>query len=180
MLIRAEKSALLVIDVQERLLPAIEGGEQVMQNIAWLTRIATRLGVPVMASEQYPSGLGPTVPELRAALPLQTIPEKTHFSCVASGCLDVFDARTRQQVVVTGIETHVCVLQTTLELKAEGNEVFVVADCVSSRRPYDRELALARMRDNGVQIVTSEMVVFEWLRQADTPLFKEISREFLR
>ena len=180
MLIRAEDSALLVIDVQERLLPVIDGGEEVMRNITWLTRIATRLGVPVMASEQYPAGLGPTVPELRAALPLHTIPEKTHFSCVAGGCLESFEALSRRQIVVTGIETHVCVLQTALELRERGVEVFVVADCVASRRPYDREMALARMRGEGVQIVTGEMVVFEWLRQAGTPLFKEISREFLR
>ena len=86
----------------------------------------------------------------------------------------------RAQVVLVGIEAHVCVLQTALELAEEGQEVYVVADAVGSRRAVDRDVALARMRDEGVRIVTREMVVFEWLQEAGTPLFKDISKEFLR
>jgi isochorismate hydrolase len=86
----------------------------------------------------------------------------------------------RPQIVIAGVETHVCVLQTALELAEEGKSVFVVADCVGSRRVSDRDLALARLRQDGIRIVSREMAAFEWLRQADTPLFREICRDFLR
>ena len=99
---------------------------------------------------------------------------------VAAGCLATLPGADRAQVVVAGIEAHVCVLQTALELIEEGREVYVVADAVGSRRPQDRDAALARLRGEGVRVVTREMVVFEWLRVAGTPLFRDISRDFLR
>ena len=107
--------------------------------------------------------------------------EKLHFSCSAErDCMRRIDALGRQQIVVIGAEAHVCVLQTALDLRMAGKEVYLVADGVSSRAPRDVELALERMRDEGVRIVSREMVVFEWLHQAGTDLFRRISRDFLR
>ncbi|HSN46760.1 MAG TPA: hydrolase [Casimicrobiaceae bacterium] len=180
MLLDSKRSLLLVIDVQEKLLPAIHDHAAIAAGIAWLARVARRLDVPVAATEQYPRGLGALVPAIRELLPEGAVGSKNHFSCVAAGCLPGLPGADRAQVVLVGIEAHVCVLQTALELAEEGREVYVVADAVGSRRPYDRDVALARMRDEGVRIVTREMVVFEWLQEAGTPLFKDISKEFLR
>ena len=180
MLINAERSQLLVIDMQEKLLPVIHDRDTVIANTGWLIRVATRIGVPVAALEQYPKGLGRTVKLLRELVPADAIARKVHFSGVASRCLPALPGADRAQVVIAGVEAHVCVLQTALELAEEGKSVFVVADCVGSRRVGDRDLALERLRHDGVRIVSREMAAFEWLRQADTALFREICREFLR
>jgi nicotinamidase-related amidase len=180
MLIERERSSLLVIDIQERLLPHIHEGETVLANAVWLVKLAQRLGVPAMFSEQYPKGIGPTVAVLRGLTFPEAVAEKLHFSCVAAKCLERLPGAERPQVVVAGTESHVCVLQTVLDLRAQGKEVFVVADAVGSRKPSDKELALARMRSHGVHIVSREMVAFEWLKQAGTDEFRAISREFLK
>ena len=181
MLMRAENSCLLVVDLQERLLPAIHQADKILANCAWLIRIAQRLRVPVLASEQYPQGLGLTVAAIREWLPADAFMEKTHFSCAAEqNCMRRIDAMGRDQIVMVGAEAHVCVLQTALDLRAVGKEVYLVADGVSSRSPSDVERALTRMQAEGVRIVSREMVVFEWLHQAGTEQFREISREFLR
>jgi len=180
MLMNAHDSTLLVVDVQERLLPHIHDWQRLLENVTWLVRVAQKLGVPVMATEQYPKGIGPTHADVAALLPTGSIDEKTHFSCVAARCLTALPGHERRQVVVCGIESHVCVLQTVLDLRQNGKEVYVVADAVSSRRPADRELALERMRMHGVSVVSREMVAFEWLHEAATPLFREISRDFLK
>jgi nicotinamidase-related amidase len=180
MLMSAENSALLVVDVQERLLTHIDGWQTLLENIAWLVRAAEKIGVPIMVSEQYPKGLGATEAELAKLFPPGAVAEKLHFSCVAAGCLTGLAGADRSQVIICGIESHVCVLQTALELREQGHDVFVVADAVGSRDPEHKALALARMRAHGIEIVAGEMVVFEWLRQAGTPLFREISKEFLR
>ena len=179
-LVRAERSALLLIDLQERLLPHIHEGGMALEHGIWLARIARRLGVPIVASEQYPQGLGPTAAPLRELLQPEEIVEKVHFSCVAEGCLAVHPTWARSQFVVAGTETHVCVLQSVLGLLAEGKDVFVVADAVGSRRAADRDLGIARMRDAGAQIVSREMVAFEWLARAGSDVFREISRNFIR
>ncbi len=180
MLIDARRSVLLVIDMQEKLLPAIHEHERVIANVTWLIRAAQKIGVPVAASEHYPKGLGHTAKAIRALLPEGALGTKNHFSGVAAQCLSRLPGADRPQVVVIGVEAHVCLLQTSLELLEEGKEIYVVADCVGSRRDYDRDVALARLRQEGARIVTREMVVFEWLGEAATPLFDEISREFLR
>ena len=180
MLMNRDQSALLVVDIQERLLPHIHEGQAVLDNAVWLVKVAQRLGVPVMASEQYPKGIGHTVAVLRGLTLPEAVAEKLHFSCVAAKCLDGLSGSERPQVVVAGTESHVCVLQTVLDLRGQGKEVFVVAEAVGSRRPSDKELALARMRSHGVHIVSREMVAFEWLRQAGSEEFREISREFLK
>ncbi|MFA6445333.1 MAG: hydrolase [Sterolibacterium sp.] len=184
MLMNADESLLLVVDVQERLLPVIHDWQRLLDNAMWLVQLAQHLDVPVIASEQYPRGLGPTQADLRALLPAQGIVEKLHFSCVAAGMFQPGQAGApgagRSQVVVCGIESHVCVLQTVLDLREQGRQVFVVADAVSSRDPASKALALERMRRHEIEVVSREMVAFEWLKQAGTPIFKEISNQFLR
>jgi len=180
MLMDRSASALLVVDIQERLLPHVSEWQRVLENAVWLVQVAQRLEVPVMVSEQYPKGIGHTHEALRRLVPVGAVREKLHFSCAAARCLEGLDGAQRRQMVVCGIESHVCVLQTVLELRGQGKEVFVVADAVSSRKLSDRELALARMREHGAEVVSREMVAFEWLTQAGTAEFREISSGFLR
>lgn len=180
MLIRPTTSMLLHIDHQERLLPAIDGAAAVVDNAVWLTRIARRLGIPIGATLQYPQGLGGFPPALAdLLLPGETV-DKVHFSALREDGLTLIKGIERPQIVVTGCEAHVCVLQTTLDLLADGKEVFLVADAAGSRRAGDKALAVERMRQAGVVIVSREMVAFEWLECAGTDVFREISREFLR
>jgi nicotinamidase-related amidase len=180
MLIRAEASSLLVVDVQQKLVPAIHDGAALVERVVWLVRVAQRLGVPVAATEHYPAGLGPAVEALRALIPASAIAEKVHFSCAEARCLAGLPGADRRQVVIAGMEAHVCVMQSALGLFAEGRQVFVVADAVGSRDPDNRALALERLRDNGIDIVTREMVAYEWLGRGGTPQFRDVSREFLR
>lgn len=180
MRIKASQSTLLIIDVQERLLPAILDGESVIENTSWLQRIARRMNVPTLITEQYSKGLGPTVSVLREGVEADAILEKMDFSSAADGELFKRPGGDRQQFVVCGCETHVCVMQTVLDLLERGNQVFVVEEAVSSRRASDKALALTRMRQAGAEIVSREMVVFEWMERAGTDLFKTISREFIR
>lgn len=184
MLISAQRSTLLLIDLQERLFPVIHEAEQVLEHSLWLTRLAQRLGVPVIGTEQYPQGLGPTLPVLRERLDDAAIVEKIHFSAVPEGEGEggIFRAvgGDRAQFIVAGTEAHVCVQQTVLDLLDCGRRVFVVSEAVGARRPADKALALERMRRHGADIVSREMVAFEWLRQAGSDLFRQISREFLR
>jgi len=171
-----DDSCLLVIDIQERLNPTMAAAEQVVANTKILLKAAHRLEVPTLVSEQYPRGLGPIVPELRGMMSDDAIVEKLHFSCMGEPAYTQrFDALDRPQVVVAGIEAHVCVLQTVMDLLSVGRDVFVVADATSSRAPENHQAALERMRADGARIVTTEMVVFEWLARAGTPEFKELS-----
>jgi nicotinamidase-related amidase len=179
-LLRADQSALLVIDVQERLLPHIHDWQRVLGQVDWLVRVAQRLALPVAATEQYPQGIGHTHPLVAGRLPAAAVGEKLHFSCVAGNCLPGLPGMDRPQLVVCGIEAHVCVLQTVLQLAETGKQVFVVAEAVGSRNPEHKELALARMRAHGVTIVCREMVAFEWLGQAGTEQFRDISKNFLK
>ncbi len=179
MKIDAAQSVLLVIDIQEKLLPVIHEKERILENALWLTRLANLLEIPVMASEQYPKGLGATVPELRNEFAAGAVGEKTAFSC-ADGCLAGLPGNDRTQVILCGIEAHVCVLQTALDFRSQGKDVFIADEAVGSRRPRDKELALARMRDEGVRIVSREMIAFEWLKGASHPHFRTVSKEFVR
>ena len=180
MLLDAQRSLLLAIDLQEKMLPAVADHDELLRNCDWMVRVAQQIGVPVAAIEQYPDGLGRLAPAIRALLPPGATAVKTRFSSVSAKCLGDLPGSDRAQVVIVGVESHVCVLQTALDLYHEGKEVYVVADCVGSRRALDRDLALARMRQEGVRIVSREMVAFEWLGEANTPLFRTVSREFLK
>ena len=176
MLIDAARSSLLMVDIQERLAPVMHDPRSVLYNGALLVKAARRLEVPVLCSEQYPKGLGPTMVDVREVLPEGATLEKSEFSCAANpGLLQALRDTGREQVVVAGIEAHVCVLQTCLGLTREGFEVFVVRDACSSRREANAEAAFARMAANGVSVVTLEMALFEWLGRAGTDAFKEIT-----
>ncbi|MDQ6916517.1 MAG: hydrolase [Pseudomonadota bacterium] len=180
MLLDAHRSQLLAIDLQEKMLPAIADHDQILRNCEWLVRVAQKIGVPVAAIEQYPKGLGPLVAQIGELLPTGAIAAKTRFSSVGAKCLADLPGSDRTQVVIVGVESHVCVLQTAVDLYHEGKEVYVVADCVGSRHGMDCELAILRMRQDGIRIVSREMVAFEWLGEADTPLFRAVSKEFLK
>jgi nicotinamidase-related amidase len=176
MKINCERAFLLVIDVQERLLPAMHEPDRVVDNCRILVQAASRLGVPVLASEQYPKGLGPTVPALAEHLPVAGTYAKLHFSCADDRALrSAIAALGRDQAVLCGIESHVCVSQTALDLVALGPACFVAADATSSRNPDHVAPALARLRGNGVEVVVTEQVLFECLAQAGTNLFKDVS-----
>ncbi|MFG3454745.1 MULTISPECIES: hydrolase [Pseudomonadaceae] len=180
MLIRAQDSTLLIIDIQERLFPAIDGNTALAEHSAWLMQVAERIGVPVLLTEQYSKGLGPTVASLRDGVAEEAIIEKLHFSAARDGELFKRPGGERKQFVICGTETHICVLQTVLDLVARGNQVFVVEEAVGSRRASDKALGLARMQQAGASIVSREMVAFEWMEQAGTDLFRSVSREFIR
>ncbi len=177
MLLSADRSQLLVVDIQERLMPAMANPETVIDKTNLLISAARRLAVPVTASAQYPKGLGPVVPEIATHLSEDEVFDKLAFSCAADAALAVrVQGGQRPQLVVCGVESHVCVLQTALEFSGLGMEVSVVMDACSSRNPDNWALAGHRFRQNGVQTVSAEMVCFEWLGQAGTDAFRELSR----
>lgn len=176
MKIDADTSALLVVDVQERLMPAMDRAERVIGNVAVLLRAAHRLGVPMLASEQYPKGLGPTVAALGNLVPRDRVLAKTTFSVMADAALrDGVGTMGRRDVIVAGVEAHVCVMQTALDLARAGYAPRVVADATTSRAPESRDIALRRLEAHGVDLVTTEMVLFEWLGRAGTEDFRELS-----
>lgn len=171
----AGDTGLLVIDMQEKLVPKIAGAQALVRDIAFLIDAARVLGMPIQATEQYPKGLGPTVPELAQRLPDR--PAKVAFSCCAiSAVPDGFRAAGRPKVVLAGIESHVCVLNTALDLLALDFRVYIPADGVSSRYAIDHQHALSRLAQAGAIVTTVETAVFEWVGAAGTPQFKEISR----
>ncbi|WP_417222387.1 hydrolase [Amphritea sp.] len=181
MLIYPNSSCLLVVDIQEKLAPAIHEGDAVIANVRWLAEVAKLANVPVLTTEQYPKGLGPTVAELQDVLPKEGFMEKMHFSCMAEpSCNEKINSIKPNQVVIVGMEAHVCVLQTAIQIKQQAREVFVVADGVSSRNPADKAAALERMRHCGIHIVTKEMVGFEWIQTSGTDQFREFSQNYLR
>lgn len=183
-LLDPEHSVLLVIDVQERFRPAVPGFEAMLAGCLRLVRTFRLLGLPVAVTEQYPKGLGHTVPELVEALagPGGTavpIPEKTSFSSL--GCQSTKSSLERwapRSVLVCGIETHVCVQQTVHDLLAAGTAAHVAVDAVASRRDLDRAIALERLRAAGAVLTTAEMAAFELLRDARHPRFKEVQALF--
>ena len=179
MLLSREKSQLLVVDIQANLLAAITSKERVVERCERLLRAASALNIPVTVSEQYPRGLGPTVDPLRDLLGKgSAVIEKVEFSCAKNAALRerMHDLRRqgRSQVVIAGIEAHVCVTQTAIDLEEQGFEAFVVADAIGSRAPESRELAISRLLRSGADVVDSDMVIFEWLGRAGTPEFKDL------
>ena len=175
MRIGRDTSFLLIVDMQEKLLPAVEQPDRVVANAARLMAGATRLEVPILLTEHYPKRIGPVVAELRVLAPPDGVLEKIHFDAVSEpACAERFAALDRPQAVVAGTEAHVCVLQTALGLKQAGYEPYLVVDAVSSRKPGDKAAAMVRLRDAGVAAVTTEMVLFEWLARGDTAEFRDL------
>ena len=171
----AADTGLLVIDVQEKLVPLILDAPALVRNIAFLVDGARLLDVPVQCTEQYPRGLGPTVAELAKRLPER--PDKTAFSsCAVPSVVEHFRRAARPKVVLAGIETHVCVLHTALDLLALDFRVYVAVDAVGSRYRIDHDTALRRLEQAGAVLTTSEGCVFEWLGGAGHPRFKAASQ----
>jgi nicotinamidase-related amidase len=182
-LCQAAKSQLLVIDVQDRLCAAMPQDclELAFSNISRLSKAAQMLGVPIIGTEQYPKGLGPTRDVVSEALPADLeMCEKTSFSCCSAANFEQSLARKddRPQVILAGLESHICILQTAAGLQHWGYQVYIVSDGVCSRSPQNRENALNRMRQGGIVISNTESVVFEWLGNSDHAQFKEVSRLF--
>lgn len=165
-------SILLLIDFQSRLMPAIAAAAEVVSRAAFLAKVARRLEVPIVATEQNPRGLGPTVPELTAYA--RNPVEKLTFDAFSDRALLSRLPEGRQTIVVAGCETHVCVLQTVLGLLAARYRVKVAVDATGSRHDTDKQAAVSRMAAHGAELVTVEMVAFEWLEAADDPAFKAV------
>jgi nicotinamidase-related amidase len=166
----AQTSTLVVVDVQSKLVPVIDQGATVVENARRLIAAAALLAVPTLFTEQNAKRLGSTIPEL-AANPTAVVHKMTFDSIRAVGFLERL--ADDHVAVVAGCEAHVCVLQTVLSLIERGRRVFVVRDAVGSRRIESKETALRRMEQHGAEIVTTEMVLFEWLETADHPRFRE-------
>jgi nicotinamidase-related amidase len=179
MLACAGDSALVIIDIQERLAAAMApaAAAAVLRNARILLEAAARLGVPVLLTEQYPKGLGPTAAELAAALPTDASRvEKTCFSCAESEAFSAaLAACGRSQVILAGMESHVCVLQSALQLRAARPGVFVVEDACCSRREENHANAMRRLGHAGVTVANTESILFEWMRDARHEHFKPIS-----
>lgn len=180
MLIDASRSHLIVVDMQERLVPAIRDGDRVVSRIGILLECAKRLGIPVTVTEQYPKGLGPTVTPLQEGLcdTARTL-SKMSFSAARDEVIAARSAEIksqgRDQLVICGAEAHVCVLQTALGFRASGYDVAVVADAVSSRATESISAACARLLHADCHWITTEMAVFEWLAEAGTDDFRALS-----
>ena len=170
-----ENSLLLVIDIQERLVASLDK-DVIVSKVGKLVDAANILDVPVVLSEQYPKGLGHTVPTISEKLKPETpIVEKCSFSLLREeGFLDKIKAYGKKQIVICGIETHICVHQTAAELMDAGFEVFVAKDASASRNKYEFKQGIEAMHDNGAKISCLEIILFEWLRSAKNPKFKEV------
>jgi len=174
--LQAEQCALIVIDIQEKLLPPIFQKEQLIKNAQLLTRLAGILKVPTIATTQYAKGLGNTVPELRSLIPDDGI-DKQIFSCFGS---DVFCSMLkrlpgrRNTLLLCGMESHICVAQTALNALREGYLVHVASDAVSSRTEWNWKIGLERMRAAGAVLSSTEMMIYELLRSSDTSAFKQM------
>lgn len=180
MLLDSSRAQVIAVDLQERLLPAMSETRQVVERTELIAAATRRFGIPATLSEQYPQGLGPTFSHVRTVFGNgASVFEKLHFSCLRDPALGAhlsdLRASGRNQVIILGIETHVCVAQTAFDLHHQGYEVSVVIDACSSRRAADKDTAISRFRDHGIQVVTTEMVVFEWLERAGTDDFRAMA-----
>lgn len=169
--IHSENSILILIDLQGRLMPAIDQGEAVLKQCIRTAQIAQLLKIPIVGTEQSPSSLGSNLDSIKSFCS-KTI-EKEHFNACADG-LTAAIPDNRQQCILMGCETHVCLMQTALELINEGYDVSVVVDGVGSRRALDKQIALERLNIAGARLITAEMLGFEWLKTAQNPAFKEV------
>ena len=176
-ILNREQTALVVVDTQEKLLPAVHDPDTVLRNIRILVEGAKVLGVPVLVAEQYPRGLGPTVAALSDALGDARRYPKLSFSCLGDDAfLAALESLDRAQVLICGVEAHVCVLQTALDVLEHGWMAAVAADATSSRNSRHCDLALDRLRRAGAVVTSAESALFEMLAVAGTDSFKAISR----
>jgi len=173
-LLSKEGTALVIIDIQEKLFPHMAEKDRIAQNVAKLVKFAEIMKIPVVLTEQYPKGLGCTIPEVKRLVPNIHPIEKVDFTCLGSeefkACLGRLEA---QKLIITGIESHICVTQTAIDGLNKGYKVYVVSDAVSSRSLADKAIAIERMRQSGVTIVSTEMLIYELLGRAGTAEFRE-------
>ncbi len=173
-LLSKENAVLIVVDVQERLFPLISGKDIILNNMRKLIRFAKIIGIPIILTEQYPKGLGPTIPEIRGLLPNIKSIEKVEFSCFGSEKFrDILKNMRAETLIIIGIEAHICVAQTSIEGVKYGYRVCVVSDATSSRKIEDKNIAIERMRQSGVIVTSTEMLMYELLRKAETREFRE-------
>lgn len=174
-MLELEQCGLLVVDVQGKLARQVQDSAHIIGNIGRLIRGFQALGLPIICLEQYPDGLGATVPELAELLGGAPVIAKTSFGgCGSPAFLSAAAATGRRQWLVCGIETHICVYQTARGMRAEGFEVEVIADAVSSRRASDRDMALQRLQANGINLSSVEMSLYELVRDSKSPAFKQL------
>jgi len=172
-MLRPERTLLLVVDLQEKLLPAIPERERVVRNSRLLLRLAKEARVPVLFTTQYSKGLGAVVPEVRGEAPAAQLFDKTSFGCFGDAAIDgAVEASDRDQLLVCGIETHICVAQTVLGAFEKGYEVHVASDAVASRTEDNHRVGLSRMEHNGAVLSSAEMAIYELLGRSDSPAFK--------
>jgi nicotinamidase-related amidase len=172
-----EQCALIVVDIQEKLLPAISNKELLVKNAQLLIRLAGMLDIPIMVSTQYARGLGGTVPEISTLVPDAIILDKTEFGCFNNSgfCSEVKKLPgNRTTVLICGMETHICVMQTALGAMNQGYIVHVASDAVGSRSEWNYHIGLNRMQDAGAVISSTEMMMYELLRSSSSPTFKEL------
>ncbi|MEM7316630.1 MAG: isochorismatase family protein [Planctomycetota bacterium] len=168
-------TAMLVVDVQGKLLPLIGGHERLVWNIRRLLDAAEACGVRVLATEQYPKGLGPTDERLKPRL--ENVAEKTRFSCgECAGLFEGLPAEGIRKILVVGAETHVCISQTVMDLMTAGFDVYVAVDAIGARYPVDHRVGIRRMELSGATLTTSEAAMFEWCEDSKAGPFKTISK----
>lgn len=173
-LISREEAALVIIDVQEKLFPLVFEKDKILGNIRKLIKFAKIINMPIILTEQYPKGLGPTIPEVKELIPEIQPVEKVEFSCFRS---EKFKSLLKdlgiKTLIITGIETHICIAQTSIEGLSNGYKSCVIIDATSSRNPEDKSAALERMKQSGVVIASTEMIIYELLGTAGTQEFRE-------
>lgn len=170
-----ETSLLLVVDFQQAMLKVMDAWEEIARRVNQLTRAADVLGVPIVLTEQYKKGLGETIPEVLRVIELPRVFHKEYFSaCLEKDFLPWVSSFEREAIVLVGMETHVCVLQTGLDLIRAGYQVQLAADAVASRSDHDRNIAIELLRQAGAVITTTEIVIFQWARRANTEEFRKV------
>jgi len=178
-MLRADSSLLVIVDVQGKLAEVMNERDELFENIGRLAKSAQQLQIPILLTEQLPDKLGPTREEITESLAGAPVIPKSAFSCCGEPKFtEALESSGKKQILLCGIEAHICILQTALELIENGFEVFIAADAVSSRDPENKRLALARTRQHGAEIISTESAMFEWLRDAAHPAFREV-RKFL-
>jgi nicotinamidase-related amidase len=169
-------TVLLVVDVQERMLPAIDNHEEVLANVVRLAAGFRRLSIPMLVTEQYAKGLGPTVPAVREAMAEWYIPvDKMTFSaCGDLHFMNQLEAAGKGNVILCGVEAHICVYQTAMDLRDMGYTVELAADAIGSRSPRNRDIAIEKIMRRGIDVTSAEMILFEMMVRADVPEFKDV------
>ncbi|MCP4394798.1 MAG: hydrolase [Alphaproteobacteria bacterium] len=187
MLLNKEDSILVILDIQERITPETAEPRKVINGGVKLAVSAKKIGIPIIISEQAPTKLGETIVDIRQAFPKNKTSkayeyiEKVHFSCAKENAfINALKKQNKKQIVIAGVETHVCVLQTAMDLIDKGYEIFVVKNACSSRFDEDYQTAIERMYKAGVNIITIEMAIFEWLERCNTDEFKQLSRSIIK